>query len=187
MQVNECKSSITKTLRGLAQGGCISSLAFAIYINDLHTSIQHSDLVLFADDSQTGKEVSISNVQRDMEALQTDCTNIVRWFTENDLELNASKSELIVHSSKKNKHIALSQFIYISGCKISCSENVKSLGLIKDQLLNWDAHIDHVTKKSQQVTMEDTFAKTNAYTYSTKISYRNACSHTNLLYVYCMV
>ncbi len=83
-----------------------------------------------------------------MDALQKDCSDIVDWFTQNDLELNASKTELMIHSSKKNQSIAKLQKIYINECEIKCSDQVKSLGLIKDQLLTWKPHIEHVSKKA---------------------------------------
>ncbi len=147
VQQNSDISNTTKTLRGLAQGGGISSIAFALYINDLHTAINSSELVLFADDSQTCKELSKNNIQADMDALQNDCCNIVKWFACNDLELNASKTELMIHASKKNQALANIQKIYINECEIKCSEQVKSLGLIKDQLLTWKPHIEYVSKK----------------------------------------
>lgn len=150
VQLNDTKSKTSNTLRGIVQGGCISSIAFALYINNLYESLKHSEIVLFADDSQTCKEIDICNVASDMNNLQQDCTAIVNWFTENDLELNASKTELIIHSSKKNKPLAMRQKISISECEISCSEQVKSLGLIKDQLLTWKPHIDVTTKKANK-------------------------------------
>ncbi len=150
VQLNDTKSKITNTLRGIVQGGCISSIAFALYINNLYQSLKHSEIVLFADDSQTCKEIEICNVENDMFNLQQDCSAIVKWFTQNDLELNASKTELMIHSSKKNRPLAMQQKICISGCEIACSEQVKSLGLIKDQLLTWKPHIDATTKKANR-------------------------------------
>ncbi len=150
VQVDNCKSTISTTIRSVPQGGCLSSIAFAIYINDLYKAIKHSELVLFADDSQTCKEININNIQCDMSTLQNDCNYIVEWFTQNDLELNASKTELIVHSSKKNRDVALQQCISVNGHQIKCSESMKSLGLIKDQMLLWNLHTDHIVKKASK-------------------------------------
>jgi len=150
VQIDQCKSDVTTTIRGLPQGGCLSSLAFAIYINNLHKSVCQSELVLFADDSQTCREININNVQEDMAKLQNDCNFIVDWFTCNDLELNATKTELIVHSNKKNRPIALQQTIYVNGHEIKCSEQMKSLGLVKDQLLTWDVHTNNLMKKANK-------------------------------------
>jgi len=85
-----------------------------------------------------------------MAKLQVDCNSIVDWFKRNDLDLNASKTELIVHSNKKNKRIALQQTIQINCHMIKCSEQVKSLGLIKDQLLLWDIHTNYLMKKANK-------------------------------------
>ncbi len=150
VQLNNVKSNTTNTLRGIVQGGCLSSLAFALYINNIYTSLLHSEIVLFADDSQTCKEIDINSVTSDMSDLQIDCNAIVQWFAQNDLELNVSKTELMIYSSKKNKPIAIQQKIYINDCEIRCSEQVKSLGIIKDQLLTWKPHIDYTTKKANK-------------------------------------
>lgn len=143
-------SQTSTTIRGIPQGGCISGITFALYINNLHKVISSSELILFADDSQTCKEVRKSNINEDISDLQVDCNNIAKWFMNNDLELNINKTVFIVHSDAKMKIRASNLMINICGENVKCSDKVKSLGLIKDQQLNWNEHIKYLSSKANK-------------------------------------
>src|SRR5207302_9381924 len=95
-------SKVITTYRGLCQGGCLSGILFALFINDMHDVISsgESDVVLFVDDSQTMRELESDKLDVDLKKLEIDCNVVVNWFHENDLALNKEKTELIIHCNK---------------------------------------------------------------------------------------
>ena len=74
-------------LSGTPEGGHISPLLFALYVNDLPTVIS-TNCLLFADDLKLFHEI---RSDEDVHALQQDLDAVTRWAADWKLKLNASK------------------------------------------------------------------------------------------------
>ena len=68
------------------------------------------------------------------------------WFNANKLTLNANKSSFTIFKSS-NKNIHLPNSIEFLNFKIERTASIKFLGIILDQHLTWDQHINEVCNK----------------------------------------
>lgn len=89
------------------------------------------------DDTEITIALRHETLQKDVEKLQYYCDNVIKWFEENDLQINPEKTQLIGYLSKKNEDIAKSISINILNTSVAPSDNIKALGLIKDKNLQW--------------------------------------------------
>ena len=130
-----------------------------IYINDLSNVVDNSDVLTFADDTKVISK--ISNVT-DKNNLQSDLNNIINWSTANNMVLNSDKFELVNYRlNKENQNqnnfnnvlpFHENYFTYqaTNGMTIFPSANVRDLGVVIDQQLNFDAHINNIASKAKQ-------------------------------------
>ena len=84
---------------GTPQGSCLGPLLFLLYNNDLYLHLEHTQVILFADD--TTLYMSHKNLNYLRWCLEQDMTNISDWFLANKLTLNITKSSCVLF--KKNK------------------------------------------------------------------------------------
>jgi hypothetical protein len=70
------------------------------------------------------------------------------WCLENDLTLSPLKTSLVLFTRKRN--FSIDTPIYVGNQPLSYSSDVRYLGAILDQKLNWTKHIDAVTKKAER-------------------------------------
>ena len=81
-------SSWHKVISGVPQGSVLGPILFLIYINTLTEVVQHSDLVLFADDNKLYKEIIKDEGK---ELLQIDIDAILNWTTNSLLLFHPDK------------------------------------------------------------------------------------------------
>ena len=120
-------------------------LLFNIYINDISTSISYIPR-LFADD--TCLIVEDKNINDLHKKITTEITSLDKWMIANKLTLNLSKSNLILIQPKSRGHRTNSSLIlspFVSNLpSVSMS---KYLGLIFDNSLSFEPHINNLARK----------------------------------------
>ncbi len=135
-------SKETAVTSEVPQGSILWLLLFLIYINDLPNCTSSSTAQLFADDTviyhRIESQEDCSHLQDDLDALQD-------WEATWLMEFNPSKCQLLRVTNKRNPIIAQ----YSIHCQISeCVESAKYLGVSIDIKLNFNSHVNAITKKA---------------------------------------
>ena len=105
-----------------------------------HSIIHHS----FADDLQLQMSAPTDRISELLHSMQS-C--IKAWATVNMLRLNDSKTELMLVTSKRSKHLHnLPTSITIGNAQIPFKQSVKNLGFTLDCHLTMNAHVSNIAR-----------------------------------------
>ena len=142
----------------MPQGSALGPLLFLLFVNDLPSS-SNFKTTLFADD--TLLQLSDCNIKK-LEKIELNKINV--WLRNNKISLNISKSNYMLidncinASTKKHFEIKLQQSV------LNRVRNVKYLGMLIDDGLNWDPHIKqlslHFSKSSAIIYRLSNFVDT---------------------------
>ena len=91
------------------------------------------------------KIYSVIESKVDSELLQNDLNSIVHWCTSNGLVFNVKKCKVVSYTKKAIKSIS---DYFINDYKIDRDTTMKDLGIIFDQSLSFNNHIDYVITTS---------------------------------------
>ena len=133
---------------GTPQGSCLGPLLFLVFINDIHTSITFSSIILFADDT------TILHSHRNLRFLkwciEEDLKNLMDWFKANQLTMNLDKTEFVLFSKNKSQTEKIE--LDLDGIRLQNSTHIKFLGLWIDNKLTWKKHLGVLLIKLKQNT-----------------------------------
>ena len=134
-----------KVISGVPQGTVLGPLLFLIYINDLEESVKYSILRIFADDSKIVKEVKAQN---DHLKLQEDLDSTINWATDNNMELNEKKFQLLQYGKDELK----TAYVISNNKPLTKEEDVKDLGIFLSESLSWEKQLTEAVKKARKYT-----------------------------------
>lgn len=135
----------------LLQGSHLAPVLFLLYINDIGRVLHNVEFCVYADDIKMWK--TIDRIE-DAHSLQNTFSQFENWVDKNKMSLNLNKCSVLSFTSNSQKTI---EFPYSS--KIDNANNnpgkvlerkyqVRDLGLMYDNALNFSLHIDHICKKA---------------------------------------
>ena len=142
--VNDRKgdSNLCKIHIGVPQGSVLGGLLFSIFINDLCKQHIIGDIFLYADyTSIVYKADSVHNLENMM---NVDLSTIDKWISRNLLLINYQKTcYMLFKYGTSNFELNITSQNNV----IKRVNNVKVLGLIFDESLNFKNHIEHLIPK----------------------------------------
>ena len=131
------------------QGSVLGPMLFTMYIKplsaiiDSHSIIHHS----FADDLQLQMSAPPDRISELLHSMQSCISDVKAWATENMLKLNDSKTELMLVTSRRSKHLHnLPTSITIGIVQIPFKQSVKNLGFTLDCHLTMNAHVSNIAR-----------------------------------------
>ena len=145
---NNC-SAFAPVHSGVPQGSVLGPILLTMYIKplsaiiDSHSIIHHS----FADDLQLQMSAPPDRISELLHSVQSCIGDAKAWATVNMLKLNDNKTELMLVTSKRTKHLHnLPTSITIGNAQIPFKQSVKNLGHILDCHLTMNAHVSNIAR-----------------------------------------
>ena len=143
-QIKDSESSLKTISHGVPQGSVLGPLLFIIFINDMHNSIEHSKMHHYADD--TNLLLTDNSLKKINKYVNPDLSLLCHWLRANKLSLNTSKTEIIIFRPK-NKQINKKLNFRISAQKIDICNKVQYLGVVLEENLEWNTHLNTLKLK----------------------------------------
>ena len=134
---------------GVPQGSVLGPMLFTMYakplsaIIDSHSIMHHS----FADDLQLRMSAPHDGISELLHSMQSCISDVKAWSTANMLILSDHKTELMLVTSKRTKHLHyLPTSITIGNAQVPFKQSVMNLGFTLDSHLTVNAHVSKIAR-----------------------------------------
>lgn len=141
--VSNSLSSLSNVTAGVPQGSILGPLLFLIFINDIVTDID-ANIRLFADD--TSLSVIVETPETAAHILNSDLQKITNWASTWLVDFNATKTESLLFSKKRNRPIHPP--LVMNNTPIATVKTHKHLGINFSDDAKWKEHITAVLNKA---------------------------------------
>lgn len=134
---------------GTPQGSTLGPILFLLYMNDIFKLKLHGKIILFADDAAI--VYCSDNINTLNRMICEDLETLLNWFIANKLTLNLKKSKcMIFHPLQNKKKYTLNNTA--NGCQIEQVSKFEYLGIMLQENLHWDAHINTICSKISSIS-----------------------------------
>jgi len=146
IRVGNNKSGRKSCEYGVPQGSVLGPLLFTLYVAPVANviasfNISHSQ---YADDTQLYIALNDENA---LSSLSNCCNTVYNWFLLNGLSLNPDKTEaIVIGTGARQRSEGPLDFVKVGDATIRPTDSVKSLGIIVDNMLSFNAHVNSVCK-----------------------------------------
>ena len=145
--INGCVSTEAKLKCGTAQGSILGPLFFILYVNDIFSYVKYNNsLTMYADDTLL-IEQSRTKLES-VKACQETMDQVEHWCRLNRLTINVDKTKSMSVESKNVDSDSVPA-VSIAAQPLQTVRKYEYLGVVMDDKLCMDGHIDHIIKKVQ--------------------------------------
>lgn len=152
VKFNDEYSNSRVTKNGVPQGSILGPILFSTFMLDVPPIFRFSSLHMYADDIQIyiSCKASEASVRETINNLNSDLEAFSIWCKENGLRINPQKSvTMCIGNEVLKKPLDIESYdIIVNKDTIKYVQQVKNLGVIIDSSLNFNAHVNNVTKQS---------------------------------------
>ena len=143
VRVNGALSNLLFSSTGSPQGCCLSDLFFILYTNNCLSNHANRYILKYADDS-----IIVSLLKGENQAHGPVVDDFIAWCDQSFLHLNVSKTKDMIIDFRKSPPNTLPTIM--KGANIDIVDSYKYLGIIMDNKLSFEPHVDATCKKVQQ-------------------------------------
>ena len=145
---NDC-STFAPVHSCVPQGSVLGPMLFTMYVKplsaiiDSHSIIHHS----FADDLQLQIFAPPDRISELLHSMQSCMSDVKAWATANMLRLNDNRTELMLVTYKRTKHLhSIPTSITIGNAQIPFKQSVKNLDFALDCHLTMNSHVSNIAR-----------------------------------------
>lgn len=128
---------------GTPEGGLLSPLLFACFVNDLPETLQ-ADTLMFADDVKMYGRV---DSMVDAQYMQAQLDKLHSWSEKWGLQLNPAKCKVLTLTLRRSPVVAT---YMIGGVVLERVQVMRDLGIMLDQKLTFGEHVDYTVRKANR-------------------------------------
>ena len=121
---------------GVVQGSILGPVLYLLFTNDLTSFLSDSKMVLYADDVQFIHSGNPSQLEELEQQIARTLSRAQRWFAENSLKINPTKTELVILSSRQRK-VGNNFHVQFGDAVLRPSSSAKILGFVLDSHLTY--------------------------------------------------
>ena len=143
--INDNQSELKDIKYGVPQGSVLGPLLFLIYTNDItQCTKQNCKMRLFADD--TNGFMSANSPKELKKEMSIFLSDLFKWCKSNKLTINLQKTCYTIFKIKNRKIPDFLNSIHIDNVLIKKVPSAKYLGVILDENLSWEEHVENLNK-----------------------------------------
>ena len=138
------KGSILKS--GVPQGSVLGPILFLVYISDIARDLTASTLV-YVDDTKLRQSIK---TEEDVETMQKELDKLLTWGTNNNMEFNGSKFQVIRYGHNEDIKNDTTYFTGDYNEIIERYSSLRDLGVQLQEDATFKDHIENICKKARQ-------------------------------------
>jgi len=147
VRVGLAKSEATSVKSGVPQGSVLGPVLFLFYVNDLPERCI-SLMLMFADDTKVTRAITSYS---EYSVLQNDIDNLHDWSQEWQLKFNKDKCKVLHLGTNNQEYKYVFNDPASSPFTIRTSTAEKDLGVVVDNKLSFDQHINQAVNKANRL------------------------------------